>query len=125
MHSVNGARVRVRVGNNISIFQAIAQVETNNNNTKVGLHGETGKYQLTKQYIDDVNRISRSEYTYMDRLNPRKCRCMMRIYWAHYLKRHGLPYTYQNIARIHNRGPRGWQNPESVKYWCRVKKLLY
>ena len=32
--------------------------------------------------------------------------------------------TDEDIARIHNGGPNGYKNPNTVQYWEKVKKYL-
>ena len=104
-----------------SIFEAIAQVESNNDDSKLGKAGEVGRYQLTKIYVDDINRIvGYNKYTYEDRLNPAKCRAMMRIFWAHYKCK-----TNEEMARKHNGGPSGMYKPETKVYWNKVRDVLW
>jgi hypothetical protein len=33
--------------------------------------------------------------------------------------------TCEDFARIHNGGPNGFKNPNTIAYWGRVKKCLY
>lgn len=106
-----------------TLFMALAQVESNN--------GQTSKnvYQITRQYVDDVNRISDNEaFLYEDRNDRAKSERMMEIYWLYYARRYldqtGRTPTWETLARIHNGGPDGWKKYGTKKYWRRVKLLL-
>ena len=105
------------------LFTALAQVESNN--------GQTSKnvYQITRQYVDDVNRISDNEaFLYEDRNDRGKSERMMEIYWLYYTQRYidqtGRTPTWETLARIHNGGPDGWKKYCTKKYWRRVKNFL-
>ena len=105
------------------LFTALAQVESNN--------GQTSKnvYQITRQYVDDVNRISDNEaFLYDDRNDRAKSERMMEIYWLYYARRYldqtGRGPTWETLARIHNGGPDGWKKYGTKKYWRRVKNFL-
>ena len=106
------------------LFSAIAQVESCN--------GQTSKnvYQITRQYVDDVNRIlmGNETYTYDDVNDRERSERMMEIYLAHYCVKYkdetGRFPTWETIARIHNGGPRGWCKYATKKYWRRVKEHL-
>ena len=105
------------------LFTALAQVESNN--------GQTSKnvYQITRQYVDDVNRISDNEaFIYEDRNDRAKSERMMEIYWLYYARRYldqtGRDPTWETLARIHNGGPDGWKKYGTKKYWRRVKNFL-
>lgn len=105
------------------LFAALAQVESNNGQTSKNI------YQITRQYVDDVNRISENEkFTYGDVNDRERSERMMEIYLAHYCIKYtdetgGLP-TWETMARIHNGGPRGWSKYATKKYWRRVKNFL-
>ena len=105
------------------LFAALAQVESND--------GQTSKnvYQLSRTYVDDVNRISKDEaFLYEDRNDRGKAERMMEIYWLHYARRYldqtGRTPTWETLARIHNGGPNGWKKYATKRYWRRVKQLL-
>lgn len=111
------------------IYSAIATVESRNNDFAIGDNGRSiGRYQITKIYVDDVNRIAGTRFTCADRNNPQKSRKMVEIYLAHYSKRYtrltGKPVTDEVKARIHNGGPDGFKKHSTVKYWHKVKKVL-
>lgn len=128
----------------MKLLNAIAEVESSGKGYVVGDGGKAvGKYQIHKQYVDEVNRILKlrkinKHYTYNDRLNPNKSMEMVAHYltfWGRqYEKRTGKPATMEVLAKIHN-GHAFWtrnpQNPKNMKYfnnienyWNKVKKEL-
>ena len=115
------------------LLDAIAIVESNNNPDAEGdfrrdVPMAIGAYQLWKIYVDDVNRIYGSEFSYDDRWDAAKSREMVRLYLIHYGKRYsrltGKPCTLEVLARIHNGGPNGFKKEATKKYWSKVKKEL-
>ena len=109
------------------LFTALATVESNNGKTSRNV------YQITEQYVDDVNRICRINgfsfvYYYSDVNDRSKSERMMETYLAHYGKvyadRTGRLPTWETLARIHNGGPDGWKKYATKRYWRRVKELL-
>lgn len=115
------------------LFYAIAMVESNHDNTKVGQDGEIGMYQITRTYVHDVNRITMIggvpvsfDFKLHDRTNLDLCRVMMSMYWQHYatFERLGHKPTFEDKARIHNGGPDGWKKASTLKYWHKVKTVL-
>lgn len=112
------------------IYEATSFVESHNDDFAVGDHGNAvGRYQLHNIYVDDVNRIAGTTYTYEDRFNPIKSKEMVTIYLNHYGKRYtrltGLPVTDEVKARIHNGGPDGFKKDSTLAYWDKVRKELY
>lgn len=111
------------------LADAIAQVESNNDNNKIGDNGKAvGAFQIWQVTVDDVNRIAGTQYKYHERTDPKKSREMFKIYIKHYLelrsKRNNLPITYETAARIWNGGPSGNRKPITKKYAEKVLKEL-
>jgi len=104
------------------LLAAIAQVESGNCATAHNKEEDAvGLYQIRKIYVDDVNRILGKPYfSYKDRWNPHKSRDMVCIYIIHY----GQGKAVEQLARIHNGGPRGWKKKSTIPYWSKVKKVL-
>ena len=103
-----------------NLLDAIEQVESGGKNA-VGDGGKAfGAYQIHKIYVDDVNRISKKNYSYADRNCKKKSREMVTIYLKHY----GKGKSLIDMARIHNGGPRGHKKKCTVKYGEKVKKAL-
>jgi len=109
------------------VMAAIACVESNHDDFAKGQAGEIGRYQLTKQYVKDVRRIMmRHLPTEDDRYNPAKCQEMMITYWSYYASEHrlGREITIEDLVRIHNGGPNGWRDANTIDYWHKVEKVL-
>lgn len=111
------------------LYDAIAIVESNNNSRAIGDGGRAiGAFQLWKVYVDDVNRIAGTSYTYEDRWDRQKSYEMAVIYVEYYSRRYeritGLRATREVKSRIHNGGPNGWKKPATEKYWRKVQKVL-
>lgn len=97
----------------LCLFTQMAEIESGNNNQAIGAAGERGIYQIQKIFVDDVNRIvGEKMFTYADRLDTRKSRCMIRIWWAHY-----KCYTLEQRLRMYNGGPKGMEKGSTLKYW--------
>lgn len=96
-----------------------------------------GSFQIHKIYVDDVNRILKTQgsdqrYTYEDRWGRDKSREMVSILTPLYtgiaewnkdrpptqMERFGV------MARIHNGGPNGYKKESTKAYWLKVKARL-
>jgi len=108
------------------LYEALAKVESDNGATSDNV------YQLTRVYVEDVNRILGNEVYNPDSpyvfSNPHLQKGMMYAYWAHwgvhYQQKTGNPVTYEILARIHNGGPIGWKKQATLKYWLKVKAAM-
>jgi hypothetical protein len=111
------------------LLNAIACIESNCDDKAIGDGGEAvGRYQIHKIYVDDVNRIAGTSYSYDDRYDPVKSEQMVIIYLTHYgdfyTRVTGKTPTAEVLARIHNGGPYGYRKKETIKYWNKVKKKI-
>ena len=101
------------------LLNAIAEVESGDEADAVGDNGKAvGAYQIWKIYVDDVNRISKKNYTYEDRKSKKKSREMVKIFLNHY------GGTTEEMARKHNGGPKGHKKKATLKYWRKIKAEL-
>jgi hypothetical protein len=113
------------VNNMIDIMNAIMEVESNNNDSAYRANEDAvGCLQIRKCMVNDVNRIlkrrkSTLKFTYNDRWSRDKSIYMFEIYCNYY----GLK-TAEEIARCWNGGPRGINNPATVRYWNKVKDQI-
>lgn len=110
-------------------LNAISMVESNNKDTAVGDKGKAlGRFQIWQTYVDDVNRIAKTAYKWEDAKDPVKATAMVRIYLNYYGRRYqkvtGKPASRMVLAQIHNGGPNGFKNPNTVKYWEKVQQHL-
>jgi len=110
-----------------TLLDAIAWVESRGDPRAIGDGGKAvGMYQIWKVYVDDVNRIYGTNYTYQDRFDPIKSREMTWLYISYYGRpeRTGRPLNPETLARIHNGGPNGYKKQCTVTYWKKVQKAM-
>ena len=117
------------VSSAVDFYEALALVESGGNPSAVGDGGRSvGLYQIGRIYVDDVNRIAGSNFTYADRYDPGKSRRMVEIYIAYYGRRYtrltGCPATFEVLAAIHNGGPDGWKKPATRKHWRKMFEIM-
>ncbi len=109
----------------VDILNAIIQVESRGNpNAYAPSEDAVGILQIRKCMVDDVNRILKKRgtffrYTYQDRWSKDKSIEMFDIFCTYY----GLT-TAEEMARCWNGGPRGINNPYTIKYWNKVELEL-
>jgi hypothetical protein len=111
----------VETQNFASLLYAIEQVESNGRTDAIGDSGKAaGCLQIHKIMVDDVNRIlSRTEFTYADRLSRQKSFAMARIYLNHY----GKGKSIEQQARIWNGGPNGHKKQSTLQYAAKVNNV--
>ena len=83
-----------------------------------------GKWQLRKEYVEDVNRLLGTNYTPEDRMNDTVARQIVTHYLTYWANRPGVTPSDEVFARIHNGGPNGYKNPKTVPYWNKVQPEL-
>ena len=107
------------------IISALMYVESSNNDSAYNANEDAvGCLQIRKTMVNDVNRILRKRkspvrFTYEDRWCRYKSINMFKVYCKHY----NLT-TAEEIARCWNGGPRGINNPTTVKYWNKVQSKI-
>ena len=107
------------------LLSAIMMVESRKNDSAHAINEDAvGCLQIRKTMVDDVNRILKRKgfnliYTYKCRWNRKKSIEMFNIFCDHY----NLD-TAEEIARCWNGGPRGINNPATVKYWEKVQGYI-
>ena len=106
------------------LLDAIEWVESKGEIKVIGQASEIGPYQITKQYVEDVNRIIMvlsmdiPFFTYENRQDRTASREMVKIYITYYAFGELLPPEIlfitiplaEDMARIHNAGPDGYRN---------------
>ena len=103
-----------------ALLDAIRQVESGGRCVTGDSGRAVGVYQIHKVYVDDVNRIAKTKYTYADRNDEAKSRKMVEIYLTHY----GKGKSQLDMARIHNGGPTGHKKQATLKYAEKIKKVM-
>ena len=116
------------------LLDALAQVESNNDSTKVGKLGELGILQIRDCVIQDVNRIYKTKYVLEDAKDNTKAKDICRKYlthWGrHYEIKTGKKADNKILSKIWNGGPTGPFKKTSYvianldKYWSKVQKEL-
>ncbi len=102
------------------LLDAIEWVESRGGHSiTADIPAEVGPYQITKQYVDDVNRIIQvlsmniPYFTYEDRWDRSSSREMFKILTGYYWDKILIiseDLRFEVLARIHNSGPDGWRN---------------
>ena len=86
------------------LVEALIKVESNGNESAVNPSGASGVLQLMECYVDEVNRIGGTDYTYEDRFDKAKSIEMFNLYNQYYNPEHDI---YEAIRR-HNPGAGSW-----------------
>ena len=122
----------------ITLILAIMSVESGGErfpNQAIGDGGASvGCLQIGKAIVDDVNRVTGSDYTYADRNDRQKsiaiCEAYL-VYWGDYYHRQtGKRPTAETYSKLWNGGALAWKktNPKVVSnldhYWSKVYKQL-
>ena len=108
-----------------ALLDAIEQVESSGRgvNTPDGDGGKAiGPFQIWKSYWKDAVEYDKSlaSGSYQDCRKPEYARRVVRAY----LTRYGRGKTNEEMARIHNGGPRGHKKHSTLEYWERVKREI-
>jgi len=110
---------------NGDLLNALIFVESSDNDSAYrASEGAVGCLQIRKTMVDDINRILKRQgkskkYTYIDRWSRDKSIQMFKIYCNYYKL-----ITDEEISRCWNGGPRGINNPLTVRYWEKVKNKI-
>jgi hypothetical protein len=105
------------------LLEAIRQVESHGNPNLVGDNGKAiGSFQIWRTYWQDaVEHDKTIGGKYEDCKNEEYAKRIVLAYWDRYAPKNA---TNEQLARIHNGGPQGWKNSNTIKYWNKVKKEL-
>jgi len=106
---------------------ALIQVESGNRDDIIGDNGKAyGCLQIHAGYVQDVAHHSGIPYAHEDAFNRDLAIDIFKIYMGIYANKYRLQRepTFEDIARIHNGGPDGWQKDSTKLYWEKVKKYL-
>ena len=110
-----------------TLYFAIAQVESNG-----GLDAKCrgNVYQITRRYLDDVNRFSPYIYPDAVRFDRIASERLMYDYWyfygMKYITETGRPVTAEVLAKIHRVGYAGLKTRARTaqRYWERVRNEM-
>lgn len=111
------------------LIDALIKVESGGNDTAVGDDGKAfGPLQLWQIYVDDVNRIYKTNYKHSDAFDRERAVDIVKKYLSFWGKKYkmktGKEPTYEVLAKIHNGGPNGPLNPATETYWTKVRQNL-
>ena len=117
-----------------ALLDAIKQVESGGDPCAIGDNGQSlGAYQITKGYYSDALQynphLGDGARTYSDVWgigSEAYAEEVIACYMGRYAtpERLGRQPTYEDIARIHNGGPNGYQRSSTLHYWESVMKKL-
>ena len=106
---------------------ALARVESGMNDAAVNeAEGAVGRFQIRQCYLDDANEAAGTRYALAEMADPRKAMQVVCAYLGRYAPafeaRAGRPATAEDLARIHNGGPRGAEKDATLDYARRFRK---
>jgi hypothetical protein len=106
-----------------NLLDAMYTVESNRGRVLVGDEGKAiGPYQIWRAYWQDAVEFDKTiGGKYEDCMNKAYAEKIVRAYWKRYAPKGA---TTEQLARIHNGGPRGHLNANTIKYWNKIKKEL-
>jgi hypothetical protein len=109
------------------LLDAICEVESNGDCSKIGKVGELGCYQIRECFwIDALEHDPSIGGVYEDVIDKEYAEKCILAYWDRYAteKRLDRPVTDKDRARMHNGGPNGHKKTSTIKYWNKIKKEL-
>ena len=111
----------------LKIILAIIAVESGGNDLAVGDNGKAyGCLQMHSAYVQDASEYAGRPWEHDDAFDRQASIEIFKAYMGRYAtsNRVGKDITAEHIARIHNGGPNGHLNPNTEKYWIKVKAVL-
>ncbi len=105
------------------LLDAMYTVESGRGKSLVGDGGKAiGPYQIWREYWQDAVEYDPSiGGKYEDCMNKAYSERIIRAYWARYAPKGA---TVEQLARLHNGGPRGYKRSSTVKYWNKIVKEM-
>lgn len=104
-----------------NLITALIIVESSGNDQAIGDNGRAiGPLQIHRGVVQDVNRITGSNYRWESMTNRAQARAVCEAYLTHY----GRGATTEQLARRWNGGPTGDRKSATEAYWAKVKKQL-
>jgi hypothetical protein len=108
-------------------FKAIHQVESSG---RVGpIVGDGGKalgpFQIHREYFNDAAEVDSSLGKNYNRVTDLEfSKRVVLSYLKRYAPKAVMTNNYEVLSRIHNGGPLGYKNPNTLNYWNKVRKNL-
>jgi hypothetical protein len=107
-----------------NLISALIIVESSGNDQAIGDNGRAlGPLQIHRGVVQDVNRITGSNYRHSEMTNRTIARKVCEAYLKHYVteKRIGRKPTVADFAKVWNSGPEGFRKTCSDKYAAKVQ----
>jgi hypothetical protein len=107
-----------------NLITALIIVESSGNDLAIGDNGRAlGPLQIHRGVVQDVNRITGSNYRHSEMTNRVAARAVCEAYLTHYVteKRIGRKPTVADFAKVWNSGPEGFKKTCSDKYAAKVQ----
>ena len=106
-----------------NLLDAMYAVESGRGKNLVGDGGKAiGPYQIWREYWQDaVEHDPSIGGEYKDCMNKAYAEKIIRAYWKRYAPKGA---TLEQLARIHNGGPKGHKRSATVKYWQKIVKAM-
>jgi hypothetical protein len=105
------------------LLDAMYVVESTSGKNLVGDGGRAiGPYQIWREYWQDaVEHDPSIGGSYRDCMDKAYSERIIRAYWARYAPKGA---TVEQLARIHNGGPKGHRLSGTLKYWRKIVKAM-
>lgn len=106
-----------------TLLDAMYTVESKRGKELVGDGGRAiGPYQIWREYWQDAVEFDKTiGGKYEDCMNKAYAEKIVRAYWARYAPKGA---TLEQLARIHNGGPKGHTRNATLKYWQKIVKEM-
>jgi len=106
-----------------NLLDAMYTVESNRGRVLVGDEGKAiGPYQIWRAYWQDAVEFDKTiGGKYEDCMNKAYAEKIVRAYWKRYAPKGA---TIEQLARIHNGGPKGHTRSATLKYWKKIVKEM-
>ena len=105
------------------LLDAMYAVESNRGKNLIGDGGKAiGPYQIWESYWRDAVEFDPSiGGSYKDCMKKEYSEKIIRAYWKRYAPKGA---TLEQLARIHNGGPKGHTRTATLKYWQKIVKAM-
>lgn len=105
-----------------TLIAAIIAVESGGNDLAIGDGGKAiGPLQIHRAYVQDVNERCGTHYRWESMTNRTEAVEVFTLYIRIYAPKNA---TEEQIARIHNGGPKGHRRASTLPYWRKVQRKL-
>jgi len=106
-----------------NLLDAMYAVESNRGKSLLGDGGKAiGQYQIWREYWQDAVDFDPSiGGSYKDCMDKAYSEKIIRAYWKRYAPKGA---TLEQLARIHNGGPKGHTRTATLKYWKKIVKAM-